>query len=327
MKINSGKLSSLVLLLKSNGLLSADEAMSVSSLAKNTFAFKPQLMIADSLHLHIHINDVTELPGTLLLEKIGIIVRQAKGYVKYAFEGGVHVIFSDIPVAEEENIGNGSLPYLDHIGIDIRSDDKPAYLIFQQIPLICAEKDYLFKRQGDGRDNVGCCHMQVKEKYWVYPKERLNFEFAFGPLMISEIGFGVDLRPANPLVKVNDGAATCCSDVKVTNIGIPINKDIEVQNHSIVSLRYIMKNAEGEVMEDNTHGKAVEYVHGSGNMLTALEFEMMGLKPGDQKSFFITDKQFKGTLHFDVFIDNVRMASKEEVRTGKSMQQKKQPEE
>jgi hypothetical protein len=57
--------------------------------------------------------------------------------------------------------------------------------------------------------------MQVNEKYWVYPNEKLNYEFAFGPLVIHEGGFGVDLRPANPFNKVADTTIECCGAPKV----------------------------------------------------------------------------------------------------------------
>lgn len=64
-----------------------------------------------------------------------------------------------------------------------------------------ASTDFSFAAQlaiADSVQAVKCCHMQMKEKYWVYAGTHINYEFAFGPLVIHEQGFGIDLRPANP---------------------------------------------------------------------------------------------------------------------------------
>ena len=56
--------------------------------------------------------------------------------------------------------------------------------------------------------------MQVKEKYWVYAAKHINYEFAFGPLVIHEQGFGVDLRPANPFNKpALEESQACCGEL------------------------------------------------------------------------------------------------------------------
>ena len=211
MKINTAKLRDLVSFLKTQGLLSTEELKYANAVSEDDFAFAKQVRIADSVHYHIHVADVSNLPHELLNVHNRTVVNEAEGYIKYAFDGGINFIFSHIPVAQKEKTThNNDGAYLDHIGIDIRSDDKPAYIIFQQIPVVSAEHDFLFTRQGDGKEVVKCCHMQVNEKYWVYPNEQLNYEFAFGPLVIHEGGFGVDLRPANPFNKVTEEATACC---------------------------------------------------------------------------------------------------------------------
>ena len=45
-----------------------------------------------------------------------------------------------------------------------------------------------------------CCHVQVSAKHWVYPRTGLSIplEFAYAPLIVSEIKSGCDLRPADP---------------------------------------------------------------------------------------------------------------------------------
>lgn len=215
MKIDTFLLNELTSLLMKQDLLSKEEFKNIIEATSENFPFKKQVAEATSVHFHIHVNNTDELPHDLLKLRDGEIVNKAEGYIKYAFDVGINFIFSHIPIAQrEKNIRTQHHAYLDHIGIDIRSEERAAYIIFQQIPLISAENDYLFTRQGDGKETVKCCHMQVKEKYWVYPHNNLNYEFAFGPLLINEGGaFGVDLRPANPYNKIEE-TTSCCSDVK-----------------------------------------------------------------------------------------------------------------
>ncbi len=215
MKIKNIRLEALFSLLEEQQLLDKEELQAVHDVAAENFPFEKQVAAATSVHFHIHVNNIEELPHDLLQSHTGKIVNKAEGYIKYAFDGGIHFIFSHIPVAQKEkDIRARHHAYLDHIGIDICSDEKPAYIVFQQIPAVSAQYGYLFSRQGDGKEAVKCCHMQVKEKYWVYPNSKLNYEFAFGPLVIQEGGaFGVDLRPANPYNKIEE-TISCCSDSK-----------------------------------------------------------------------------------------------------------------
>ncbi len=95
---------------------------------------------------------------------------------------------------------------------------------------------------------------------------------------------------------------------------------MEVQKNTIVSLRYIMKNSRGEVLENIMDTAAAAYLHGSGNILPALETSLEGLQPGQQKSIFIAGENgngLDGIFYFDVLIDDVRIATEEELRKGK----------
>jgi len=215
MTIDVSKSNGLIALLNSKQLLSCAETTQAKAVFEDGFPFENQVAIASSVHFHIHVANIDNLPHNLFKTNGGSVVNKADGYIKYAFDGGINFIFSHIPVAQKEKAERlEDEVYLDHIGIDIRSDDKESYITFQSIPLVCAVNNYLFTRQGDGKDVVKCCHMQVNEKYWVYPNGRLNYEFAFGPLVIHEGGFGVDLRPANPFVKTDGVAEACCGAEK-----------------------------------------------------------------------------------------------------------------
>lgn len=89
-----------------------------------------------------------------------------------------------------------------------------------------------------------------------------------------------------------------------------------VKKDTIVSLRYVMKGNNGEIIEDTMNGRAVEYLHGGGNILPSLEQVLEGLPVGTQKSFTVHDEQLTHPLHFDVVIDEIRDATTEEIRSG-----------
>jgi hypothetical protein len=214
MDIKEFELLTLLGWLNSEKLLTGKELKLAAAMGRGDFYFAEQLAMADSLHYHIHVPDTNRLRRQAIGAVGGIVENEKEGYIKYGFPGNIKLIFSHIPVAQKEQSTKCSeQPYLDHIGIDIRSESKEAYIVFQQIPLIAARNDFYFKRQGDGVDAVKCCHMQVREKYWVYAAKHINYEFAFGPLVLHESGFGVDLRPANPFNKpFVEESTPCCGD-------------------------------------------------------------------------------------------------------------------
>jgi len=218
MKLSYQNLAGYLQMLIEKNLITENESGLAYQLVENDFPFAKQLDLADSIHYHIHVPDVDKLPHVFFEELGAIVENRNEGYIKYRFPGRINFIFSHIPVAQKESGKRASEScYLDHIGIDIRSEEKPAYVVFQQIPTIAATNDYVFKRQGDGIEAVKCCHMQVKEKYWVYAGKDVNYEFAFGPLVIHQDGFGVDLRPANPFNKPAETEnAPCCGQAQTT---------------------------------------------------------------------------------------------------------------
>jgi FKBP-type peptidyl-prolyl cis-trans isomerase 2 len=100
---------------------------------------------------------------------------------------------------------------------------------------------------------------------------------------------------------------------------------MEIQKNTIVSLRYIMKNSRGEVLENIMDTASAAYLHGSGNILPALETSLEGLQPGQQKAIFISGENetgLDGVFYFDVVIDDVRTATDEELQKGKPAEQK-----
>lgn len=91
-----------------------------------------------------------------------------------------------------------------------------------------------------------------------------------------------------------------------------------IEANTVVSLRYVMKNNDGDVIEDIMNQAPVDYLHGSGNILPALEAAVEGLKVGDKKLIvFKNDESNGGNYQIDVVIDSIRAATPGELKSGK----------
>jgi len=88
---------------------------------------------------------------------------------------------------------------------------------------------------------------------------------------------------------------------------------MEIAEKTVVSLRYIMTNKEGELLENTLSGPPVQYLHGSGKILPQLESLLTGLRTGDQKKIRV---EVPDTFYFDVQIDDIRMATEDEILSG-----------
>ena len=93
---------------------------------------------------------------------------------------------------------------------------------------------------------------------------------------------------------------------------------MQIKDKAIVSLRYVMKNTSGEILDNTMDKKPVQYLHGSGKILPSLESLLYGLKAGDKKSIRLKANEISANddVTFDVIIDAVRFASKQEMELG-----------
>jgi FKBP-type peptidyl-prolyl cis-trans isomerase SlyD len=93
---------------------------------------------------------------------------------------------------------------------------------------------------------------------------------------------------------------------------------MKITNNSVVSIRYIMMNSAGEIIENTMNDNPVNYLHGSAAILPLLQLPLEGLKAGDKKRVYLmaesglTNEDFI----FDVIIDEVRLAFEEELLLG-----------
>lgn len=199
------------------GLLSETEHSEVLSVLGNEFPYAAAVQFSDSVHAHVKVADVDSMDHDSL-RSLGYRPQNLEsGYIKYATDTGLNLIFSSIPIAQDDKVpGAVTLPkpFMDHVGIDMRDEAADTRAVFDSIPGRAAELGWLKVTQGGP---VHCCHTQVKAKHWTYPPScwegwRRPIEFAFGDLVIFDKKMGCDLRPMDPGHPMADaGAQTACS--------------------------------------------------------------------------------------------------------------------
>ncbi len=198
------------------GLVSGPEIEEAVSLLDPAFPFFAGMRMADSVHLHVKVDNVDNLPFAQIAS-LGTQPENVRpGYVKYPFPGGINLIFSSIPIAEEDQLPDprASKPFVDHFGIDLRRETGLVRALFEDTPAIARRAGWPSKSQGGGGRQVFCCHSMVAEKYWVYPPPEGSrwtrpLEFAYGPLQISQEMNGCDLRPIDPRHPAAGDLAAC----------------------------------------------------------------------------------------------------------------------
>lgn len=85
----------------------------------------------------------------------------------------------------------------------------------------------------------------------------------------------------------------------------------------VITIRYIMKNGRGEVLEDRIE-RGTSYLHGSQAILPLLQQQLEGLQAGDKKKVGLLRESglTEEDLFFDVVVDRLRPALPEEILLG-----------
>ena len=194
-------------------LISACERMQVNAVLGD-FLLEPCLDRAETIHLHVKLDDTDRLSIAALEAAGGILDHGRSGFVKYRMPGRVNAIFSHIPVSVDDlrecDRSRRARPFLDHIGIDLRRVDEGSRAAFQALPAAAAARGWAHVPQGGGGQVVRCCHTVVDEKSWLFPvaKGARPIEIAFGPLRDGAGAAGCDLRPSHPALAAPGQA--CC---------------------------------------------------------------------------------------------------------------------
>lgn len=188
------------------GLISATESVEVLALFAPGFPFAEALHVAESVHVHIKVEDTRTLPHQAIRAQGVAPESEADGYVKYPFPGGINMIFSSINISEDDLLVGEPLPdfpVMDHKGIDLRAETGPVKAIFDAVPSTARTHDWRHVPQGGEDTPVYCCHTEVKGKHWIYPPvadaaHTRPIEIAFGELAVHDAKMGCDLRPIDP---------------------------------------------------------------------------------------------------------------------------------
>lgn len=93
---------------------------------------------------------------------------------------------------------------------------------------------------------------------------------------------------------------------------------MHIAKDCIVSLRYIMKNSQGSILENTMSKNPVSYLQGSSGIQPLLQAQLEGLKTGDKKTVYLNAESGLASedFIFEVIIDEVRTALKEELLLG-----------
>lgn len=79
---------------------------------------------------------------------------------------------------------------------------------------------------------------------------------------------------------------------------------MRVEKNKYISIRYTLKNSQGDTLEDNLRGTPITYQHGTGKILRALETNLEGLREGSVKSFTAALED-AGQFQFHVVVDRI----------------------
>lgn len=184
------------------------------ALPEDGFPFQHAMRHSACVHLHVKVDDANDSSLNQACGSLGQLEYRKDGFVKYQFPGNVNLIFSSIPVSEDELLETECnlrpRPFLDHIGIDLREESDEVKKSFDAIPERAQQLGWPVVTQGADGQGVHCCHVQVNAKHWVFPGEstpapQIPLEFAFGQLKLNDLSGGCDLRPMNPTRKARDG--------------------------------------------------------------------------------------------------------------------------
>jgi FKBP-type peptidyl-prolyl cis-trans isomerase SlyD len=87
----------------------------------------------------------------------------------------------------------------------------------------------------------------------------------------------------------------------------------------VISMDYVVRIDTGKVVESSSGHKPIEYLHGSGQILPALERALEGLREGDQASFSIPCEDAYGARKEDNVVSLPRNLFPPEVKLEKGL--------
>lgn len=101
---------------------------------------------------------------------------------------------------------------------------------------------------------------------------------------------------------------------------------MKIDNNTVVSLHYTLKNKDGEVMDTSSGGEPLVYLHGVGGLIPGLEDELKGKEKGNAFQAVIPPEKAYGAYN-DEFIRKVAKSNfqgDEELHEGMQVQMQSQ---
>jgi hypothetical protein len=87
-----------------------------------------------------------------------------------------------------------------------------------------------------------------------------------------------------------------------------------VSLHKVVSFRFVMYDAHGNMLENNDSGSPVCYLHGGTTIEISLQKQLEGLSTGDKGNVFVQAGECQ--YHLKVVIEGIREATQAEILLG-----------
>jgi FKBP-type peptidyl-prolyl cis-trans isomerase SlyD len=78
---------------------------------------------------------------------------------------------------------------------------------------------------------------------------------------------------------------------------------MQVQNHTVVSIHYTLKNTDDVLIKDTTGYSPESYLHGAGNILAGLEQALTGKQAGDELEVIINYSEAFGPVEEGLIIE------------------------
>ncbi|MFZ9661943.1 MAG: FKBP-type peptidyl-prolyl cis-trans isomerase [Chitinophagaceae bacterium] len=76
-----------------------------------------------------------------------------------------------------------------------------------------------------------------------------------------------------------------------------------VEDNKIVSIHYVLKDTEGNVLHDNTSHAPEEYLHGANNILPGLEYALYSMKAGNEIEITIPPEYAYGEVEASLIFE------------------------
>jgi FKBP-type peptidyl-prolyl cis-trans isomerase SlyD len=97
---------------------------------------------------------------------------------------------------------------------------------------------------------------------------------------------------------------------------------MEIAKHSVVTVNYTLKDAEGKLLDTSEGREPLVYLHGVGGLIPGLEDELMGKKSGDSVNAVVPPEKAYGTRRDDLLkqVSKDGFQGEEEIQVGMQVQ-------